>query len=62
LNYKTGGPSDINALYSLSEIGSDFASLDIALLEEVVAIVEEGPAHTGQAAVIRLVATKPLHA
>jgi SAM-dependent methyltransferase len=58
LKYKTGGPSEIERLYTrelLEAAFSDFSSLDI---KEYDAVVEEGAGHAGMSALIDLVGTK----
>jgi len=58
LKYKTGGPSEIERLYTrelLEAAFSDFSSLDI---KEYDAVVEEGAGHAGMSALIDLVGYK----
>ena len=58
LKYKTGGPSEIERLYTrelLEAAFGDFSSLDI---REYDAIVEEGAGHAGMSALIDLVGYK----
>lgn len=58
INFKSGGPRDINALYSLDEMNSDFSGLKINHLSQTIKELYEGSYHSGNASVIRLVAVK----
>lgn len=60
LQYQSGGPRNPLMLYNADLLSEDFSSLEIVLLEQKVVILEEGEHHTGEAAVIRLMATKPV--
>lgn len=58
LEYKTGGPSEVERLYTralLEESFGDLASLDI---QEHDSIISEGTGHAGMSALIDLVARK----
>ena len=58
LEYKTGGPSEVERLYTralLEESFGDLASLDI---QEHDSIISEGAGHAGMSALIDLVARK----
>jgi cyclopropane fatty-acyl-phospholipid synthase-like methyltransferase len=58
LQYRTGGPSDIERLYTrtlLQEAFGDFASLEI---KEYDAMMSEGSGHAGMSALIDLVGKK----
>lgn len=58
LEYKTGGPSDPERLYTralLAQAFADFTSLDI---REYDAVIEEGTHHVGMSALIDLVGVK----
>ena len=58
LEYKTGGPSEVENLYTrelLEEAFKDFASVEI---EEYDAVIQEGTAHGGMSALIDLVGRK----
>lgn len=52
----TGGPPNLDLLYSISDLQSDFNDLEILHLEQVTVTLEEGSFHNGQAEVIRLLA------
>jgi hypothetical protein len=58
LDYRTGGPSKIENLYTrelLEKAFADFSSLDIRVYETVI---NEGPGHGGMSALIDVVAVK----
>ncbi len=58
LEYKTGGPSEVENLYTrelLADAFKDFASVEI---EEYDAVIQEGSAHGGMSALIDLVGRK----
>ena len=58
IKYKTGGPSDVERLYTramLEQAFADFSSLEI---EEHDSVVSEGSHHVGMAALIDLVGRK----
>lgn len=59
LEYGTGGPKQIERLYSEALLRESFASLDILHLAEHEELVEEGLGHHGMSALIDLVARKP---
>ncbi|MEJ2105060.1 MAG: class I SAM-dependent methyltransferase [Ignavibacteriaceae bacterium] len=54
----SGGPQDLNMLYSLDEIKNDFCSFKTILLKEEIINIEEGEKHKGEASVIRFVGEK----
>lgn len=58
LNPKVGGPTDINMLYSKSEIIADFKNYEVLMLEEEEIILNEGKYHIGNGSVIRFVGRK----
>jgi len=57
-NEKVGGPKDVDALFSIKEIESDFSNYEISLLEEKVIELNEGAFHNGEGSVIRFVGRK----
>ncbi len=59
LAYGTGGPKDIENLYTADLLRDAFADLDILQLAEYDAPIEEGSGHRGMSALIDLVARKP---
>ena len=58
LQYSSGGPKDLEMLYSIADLQNDFKDLDFQLLEELTIDLEEGLFHKGKAAIIRMIATK----
>lgn len=57
-NPKIGGPSNIDALYSIEEMKSTFKDFEIIQLEQVETELSEGEYHNGIASVIRYVGKK----
>lgn len=57
-NEKVGGPKDLDSLFSIEEIKSDFKQYDIIELVEEVIDLQEGIYHNGQGSVIRFVGRK----
>lgn len=55
----SGGPPSRDMLFSPEILREDFAALAIEELSEAETVLDEGPFHSGRAAVIRLVARKP---
>lgn len=58
LKYGTGGPPDIDMLFSEEELRVDFAGLDPSVLLKKVVSLDEGPFHQGEASVIRAIFKK----
>jgi hypothetical protein len=59
LNFGTGGPPTAELMMTREDLIQEFAGLDILMLNETVRSVIEGVGHTGQGAVVQLVAQKP---
>lgn len=59
LEYKTGGPSAVENLYTAEMLREAFADWEIVLLHEHEEVISEGSAHVGRSALIDLVAHKP---
>ncbi|MCJ7932345.1 MAG: class I SAM-dependent methyltransferase [Chryseobacterium sp.] len=57
-NEKIGGPKDIESLFSIDEIRSDFPDYDILELAETEVELEEGLFHNGTGSVIRFTGRK----
>ncbi len=55
---KVGGPKDIESLFSIKEIQSDFPDYDFEELTEMEIELNEGLFHNGKGSVIRFVARK----
>ncbi len=54
---KSGGPKNMDLLYSLKDIQNDFKNYNIELLEQKEVELDEGILHQGKASVIRLIAS-----
>jgi SAM-dependent methyltransferase len=54
----TGGPKNLDMLYSLDEIGRDFGQLYPEFLSAETVILNEGTGHVGEADVVRYVGVK----
>jgi SAM-dependent methyltransferase len=59
LDYKTGGPSAVENLYTEALLREAFADWEIVLLHEHEDTMDEGRAHIGRSALIDLIARKP---
>lgn len=60
LRYGTGGPKEIDNLYTEALLRQSFAELEIIELNSHDDVVDEGPGHAGMSALIDLVARKPV--
>ena len=58
VNEKIGGPKNINMLFSIEELKSDFFNYEIVELEEKEIELNEGLFHNGQGSVIRFLGRK----
>lgn len=54
----SGGPQDLEMLYTLNEIKNDFAEMKTILIEEKNILLNEGDKHKGDASVIRYIGEK----
>ncbi len=59
LDYKTGGPSQVENLYTPENLSSLFADWDIEELVEYEDNITEGAGHKGRSALIGMIARKP---
>lgn len=58
INNNSGGPKDINMLYSIEELNNDFSQLgELNVWEEEIEL-DEGTLHSGKSSVIRLIGKK----
>lgn len=57
LSYESGGPKDLDLLYSLEDFSKRFTNCEKNLSEEIVTL-DEGIGHQGEACVIRVVIQK----
>jgi SAM-dependent methyltransferase len=58
LGKTSGGPQDLEMLYSIDEIEKDFGSLKTIILKEETIDINEGEKHSGEASVVRFVGEK----
>lgn len=58
IKYDSGGPKNVDMLYSLEDVFTDFQDLQIELFEKVPTTLSEGKYHNGPAEVIRFVGVK----
>ncbi len=58
LEYRTGGPSNIDNLYTAVDLRRDFGAMEILQLREHDSEISEGPGHSGLSALVDLVARK----
>ena len=59
LQYTSGGPKELENLYTPQILRDAFAGWEMLLLHEYEAVLDEGAKHRGMAALIDLVARKP---
>lgn len=60
LGLPSGGPKDVNMLFTPEMMAADFAALDIATNSISEVVLDEGPYHQGPAHILQFVATKPI--
>ena len=60
LQYRTGGPTVEELLYSEQDLLKDFAGMEILTCENVILYKEEGRYQAGESSVIRFIAKKPI--
>jgi cyclopropane fatty-acyl-phospholipid synthase-like methyltransferase len=58
LEYRTGGPSQAENLYTEAMLRDSFADMDIVQLREHDSVIREGTGHSGMSALIDMVARK----
>ena len=58
INYDSGGPSDLDMLYSTEQLKEDFAGFDIIELNQMYTDLEDNKFHKGKASIIRLFGQK----
>ncbi len=59
LGKDSGGPQNIDMLYSEEELKNDFNNMKIIVLEKKIINLNESEHHKGEAVVLRLIAVKP---
>jgi cyclopropane fatty-acyl-phospholipid synthase-like methyltransferase len=57
--YKTGGPSQVENLYTETLLRNSFADMELLHLREHDDVISEGSGHSGMSALIDMVARKP---
>jgi cyclopropane fatty-acyl-phospholipid synthase-like methyltransferase len=60
LQYTSGGPGKLEHLYTPDMLREAFSRWQIDTLTEYEAVLDEGPRHSGMAALVDLIARKPL--
>lgn len=60
LAYDTGGPRSVDLLMTAAQLRDELAGLDFEILRELDRDVREGWKHTGRAAVVQVLARRPL--
>lgn len=58
LNYTSGGPKDINMLFSEEEVKNEFPAISFDSLSTEKIVLDEGPFHQGEGVVVRFIGTK----
>ena len=58
LKRNSGGPKDLNMLFSVKELREDFKTMQIEVLKELILNLDAGDYHRGEASIIRMVAKK----
>ena len=58
LEFKTGGPGNVELLYDVATLAEDLRGLEFIRLEKTQRLIQEGEGHNGQSAVVRVVAKK----
>jgi cyclopropane fatty-acyl-phospholipid synthase-like methyltransferase len=58
LEYATGGPKEVENLYTAALLRESFGAMEILHLAEHEDVVDEGPAHKGMSALVDMVARK----
>ena len=59
LGKDSGGPQNIDMLYSKEELRNDFVNMNILVLKKKIITLNESNQHNGEAVVQRLIAVKP---
>ncbi|NLN62475.1 MAG: class I SAM-dependent methyltransferase [Myxococcales bacterium] len=59
LSRRTGGPKNVDMLFSLADLREDFAQADVVLAQEIDREVCEGHGHSGLASVVQIIVRKP---
>lgn len=60
LQYKTGGPQDVNLLYSVDELTHDLSEFESLHVMQMERFISEGTYHNGLSSVVQVVAQKKI--
>jgi cyclopropane fatty-acyl-phospholipid synthase-like methyltransferase len=60
LEYKTGGPSEVENLYTPDLLRAAFPGFELIHLSDEITMLNEGPRHTGMSAFVDFIARKPI--
>ncbi len=58
LNYTSGGPKDVDMLFSEEEVRNEFPGISFDRLSTEKIVLDEGLFHQGEGVVVRFVGTK----
>lgn len=58
IDYTSGGPTNVEMLFSEEEIKTEFPGINFTFLETIEVNLNEGPFHQGKASVVRFIGTK----
>jgi hypothetical protein len=58
LEYKTGGPSNLDLLMTIQSLKEELHGLKFSILNETLREIHEGPGHNGMSAVVQALARK----
>lgn len=58
INYQSGGPKNLDLLYSLEELKTNFKDFEIIVANKLIINLNEGYLHKGEGSVIRFLAQK----
>jgi SAM-dependent methyltransferase len=58
LQYKTGGPSDLELLLTVDEVKSDFTKMEWIIAQDTIRHISEGTGHLGMSSTIQMLGIK----
>jgi SAM-dependent methyltransferase len=58
LHYNSGGPKDLDMLYSVNDLNHDFAQSKIQHMKQSIKVLSEGLGHQGEASTIECIVVK----
>ena len=59
LGFNSGGPKDVDMLFSMDEVKDYFTGLEFLELSKELIVLDEGAYHQGAASVLRFIGIKP---